>query len=67
LTKIEQVMTHIEYRETKVFDRPEEIQYSDGNISFKGKLLHVNLYDIHNSQDIAQQVISPALQLFRQV
>jgi hypothetical protein len=65
-SKIEQLMAHIEYQEAKVFDGSGEIQYEDGYISFKGKLNSINLYDINNSQDIAEKLIAPALKIFRE-
>lgn len=65
VAKFEQLMAHIEYNETKVFADGEDIDYEDKNISFKGKLASINLFDIQNSQDIAEKLLAPALRLFR--
>ncbi len=63
--KVEQLMNHIEYRETQVFKDPLLIDYSDGYISFQGKLLAHNLFDLNSSEEIYKKVITPALDLFR--
>ncbi len=65
LTKVEHVVGHIEYNESKVFDGSGNIDYKDNYIAFTGKLFSVNLYDIKNSQDIADKLIVPALKIFR--
>jgi len=64
--KIEQLMTHIEYNETKIFDGGDKIDYEDKYISFKGKLGSTNLFDIQNSQDITKKILKPALKIFRE-
>jgi hypothetical protein len=66
LEKIEQLMTQIEYNESKVFDGNEKIDYEDRLISFKGKLESTNLFDIQSSQDIADKILAPALNIFRE-
>lgn len=63
--KVEQLMNHIEYRETQVFKNPLSIDYSDGAISFHGKLLAHNLFDLNSSEEIYKKIITPALELFR--
>jgi hypothetical protein len=63
--KIEQVMGHIEYNETKVFSSDDNIDYEDGYLSFKGKLSQINLYDINTSQDVVDKLITPVLIQFR--
>lgn len=65
--KIEQVMAHIEYNETKVFDGGKDIDYEDAYITFKGNLVSANLYDINSSQEIAEKLIMPGLNIFRGV
>jgi hypothetical protein len=64
--KIEQVMAHFEYNEHRVFKGGENIEYEDGYLTFTGRLLSVNLYDIDSSQDISEKLITPALKLFRE-
>jgi hypothetical protein len=59
-------MTQIEYNESKVFDGNEKIDYEDRLISFKGKLESTNLFDIQSSQDIADKILAPALNIFRE-
>ena len=64
--KIEQLVAPIEFNDTKVFSGGENIHYEDANLSFNGKLLAVNLFDIRNAKDISEKIISPALQIFRE-
>jgi hypothetical protein len=63
--KVENVMTHIEYREGKVFSGSDHIDYDDTYLAFKGKLIPVNLYDINTSQDVTEKLIKPALAMYR--
>jgi hypothetical protein len=64
--KIEQLMGPIEYNDTKVFRGGENIHFEDANVSFNGKLLAVNLFDIGSAKDISEKIISPALEIFRE-
>lgn len=64
--KIEQIMTSIEYNESKVFKDRKHIDYEDANYSFKGSLSQINLYDINTSEDIVEKIISPVLKQFRE-
>jgi hypothetical protein len=66
-TKFEHLMAWLEYNDTRVFKDPEEIDHDDARVSFKGKLLTASLYGISNSEQIASQIIGPALSLFREV
>ena len=63
--KVEQLMTHMEYREAQVFKNPHQIDYKDGYLAFSGKLFEVNLFDINSSEDVYNKVVLPALELFR--
>lgn len=63
--KIEQLMTHIEYRESQVFKNPLSIEYEDGYLAFQGKLAKHNLFDMNSSTDIYEKIVTPALQIFR--
>jgi hypothetical protein len=65
LVNVEHVMTHIEYREGKVFSGSDDINYDDTYITFKGKLIPVNLYDINTSQDITEKLVQPVLAMYR--
>lgn len=66
IKKFEQLMGHMEYNETKIFTNPKVIEYEDSYIAFKGKLFSTNLYDISTSQDIADKIIVPTLELYRE-
>jgi len=63
--KVEQLMTHMEYRETQIFKNPLQIEYEDSYLSFNGKLIGLNLFDINSSEDVFNKVVCPALELFR--
>lgn len=64
--KVEQVMNHIEYNETKVFSDGGNINYKDAYVSFMGRLLCINLYEINSSEEIVKLIIKPTLKLFRE-
>lgn len=63
--KIEQIMSHIEYREAQVFKDPLSIDYSDGYLSFQGKLFAQDLFDLNSSEDVYKKIIVPAVAMFR--
>lgn len=65
MEKIEQVMSHMEYRESQVFKNPLAIDYLDGYLSFHGKLFAQNLFDLNSSEEIYKKIVTPALELFR--
>lgn len=64
--KIEQLMAAIEYNDNKIFADFGNIDYEDTNISFKGKLIRTDLFDINTSEDIVKKLIEPGLKLFRE-
>lgn len=66
-TKFEHLMGSLEYGEARVFGNPEAIEYEDSRVRFRGRLLRANLYDITNSEQIASQIIAPALSTFREL
>jgi hypothetical protein len=66
LVKVEQIMASIEYNEARAFKSDGSVDFEDGNASFKGKLSHVDLYDISNSADIVKKIITPLLKQFRE-
>ncbi|HHW03016.1 MAG TPA: hypothetical protein GXX35_09420 [Thermoanaerobacterales bacterium] len=65
--KFENIMGHIEYNDDKVFKDPENIDYNDVYISFQGKLIKNNLYDINDSQTLYDKIIKPSLELYRKL
>ena len=66
-TKVEQLMTSIEYNEAKVFANQELIDYEDGYVSYKGKLFSIPLYDIDSSETIYEKIIKPVQQLYNAI
>lgn len=65
MVKIEQLMTHIEYRELQVFKNPLMIDYADGYLSFRGKLFAQDLFDLNSSEDVYDKIVLPAVRMFR--
>ncbi|MGA3086082.1 MAG: hypothetical protein ABSE95_15020 [Thermodesulfobacteriota bacterium] len=65
MEKIEQLMAYMEYREPQVFKNPHVIDYSDGYLSFHGKLFIQNLFDLNSSEEIYDKIVIPAVELFR--
>lgn len=63
--KIEQLMSHIEYRDAQVFKNPLSIDYADGYVSFQGKLFKQNLFDLNSSEDVYNKIVAPAVKMFR--
>jgi hypothetical protein len=66
-TKFEQLMTHFEYNESKVFSNPSDINFEDGRIRLKGKLFETPLYDIDSSETLSQMIIQRVLKLYSDV
>jgi hypothetical protein len=64
--KFEQLMTSLEYNENKVFNDYGNIKYDEANISFTGKLIQANLYDINTADEIVEKIIEPVLKIFRE-
>jgi len=66
LTKLEQLISHMEYREHLVFQKAKTIDYDDPYVKFKGKLKRINLYDLNSSEDVNRSIVAPALKMFRE-
>lgn len=67
LSKVEQVMSLIEYGEAKIVGNPSNISFEDAYVSFEGQLVETNLFDLNNAHDIENRLIRPSLGLFRNV
>ncbi len=65
MEKIEQLIAHMEHKEAQVFKNPLAIDYSDGYLSFHGKLFAQNLFDLNSSEEIYEKIVVPAVELFR--
>ena len=65
--KFEQLMAHLEYRPPRFPDESGKLDYQHPYIQFQGQLLTTPLYDLNTSQDIKEQVIQPALELYRKL
>lgn len=66
-TKFEQLLTHFEYHERRVFSNPSNINFEDGRVSLKGKLFETPLYDIDSSQVLNEKIIQPVLKLYSDI
>lgn len=66
-TKFEQLLTHFEYNESKVFSNPSDINFEDGRILLKGKLFETPLYDINSSEALNEKIIQPVLKLYSDI
>jgi len=65
--KVEQVMSSIEYNDYKLLETPDDINYEDANVRFKGCLLKVNLFDVNSAAEVDTKIVQPALSLFRSI
>jgi hypothetical protein len=63
--KVEQLMSHIEYKEAQVFKDPLLIDYEDGYLSFKGNLFAEKLFDINSGEDVIKKIVFPVVQMYR--
>ncbi|MBW8042231.1 MAG: hypothetical protein FVQ85_19835 [Planctomycetes bacterium] len=66
IKKYENVMGNIiEYNDSKIFQNIEKINYEDAYVTFQGKLIKTNLFEINNSETILERIIKPSLELYR--
>lgn len=65
--KFENLITHIEYNQNKIFTGDDLIDYEDGYFKFRGQFFRVNLFEINSSDEIVKLVLEPALEIFRNV
>ncbi len=65
LNKFEHLITHIVYRDNKIFAGDNSINYKDSLIEFKGEFIRVNLFDVNSSDEIIKLVTDPVLIMFR--
>ena len=64
--KFENLITHFEYNDNKLFAKFPNIDYEDATFGVKGKLDKVNLLDINSSDELIEKVINPAIKLYEQ-
>jgi len=65
--KFENLITHVEYNQNKIFTGDDFIDYEDGYFKFRGKFFRVNLFEINSSEEIVKLVLEPVLEIFRNV
>lgn len=65
--KFENLITHIEYNQRKIFTGNEAIDYEDAYFRFNGSFKKINLYDINSSEEIVKYILEPALKIYRSV
>jgi hypothetical protein len=65
--KFENLMSHFENNEYKIFSDVSKISYKDGVIRISKKLKTSNLLDINSSEELMTKVIEPALKLYHSV
>jgi hypothetical protein len=66
-TKFEHAMAHFEYKDEKIFQSSDAIDYEDAYMTLKGQLRTANLFDINNSEDIRTVIVDPALKIYRSI
>jgi hypothetical protein len=50
-------MAHFEYKDEKIFQSSDAIDYEDAYMTLKGQLRTANLFDINNSEDIRTVIV----------
>lgn len=65
IKKFENIMGNIiEYNDSKIFQNIEKINYEDAYVTFQGKLIKTNLFEINDSETILERIIKPSLELY---
>jgi len=64
-SKVEQIISLIEYRENTVFKNISKISYEDSYVKFEGNLKKRSLFDLNNSKDVNKFIVEPSLKMFR--
>jgi len=67
LVKAEQLVSHIEYNESKFFKNLEKFEYDDVYIKLKGILREIDLFDLNSSEEVHTKIVEPSLEMFRGV
>jgi len=65
--KIEQLLQHFEYRESKFFSKPGADNFEDAYVRFKGTLRSTPLYEINSSEMLNDKIVQPVLEFFRKI
>jgi hypothetical protein len=65
IRKFENVMSHIEWRDDKIFGNGERINYEDACIKFLGEFIKNDLFEINDSEAIRKRIVEPSLELYR--
>lgn len=63
--KFENLMSHFEYNDNKIFKDISDINYEDAYFQMKGRLIENNLYEINDSKTIMIKIVNPTLNLYR--
>lgn len=64
--KFESVLSHIEYNEERIFTALPSVNFRDAYVGLRGTLAHVPLFALKDSKAVDEQLIRPALSLFRE-
>lgn len=67
ITKFENIMSHIEYNDSKIFTDHGKVKYEDTYMQLRGELLTNKLFDVNDSDTIVNKIIRPALNLYRKI
>jgi hypothetical protein len=64
--KFENLISHFEYNDNKLFAKFPNIDCEDNTFKVKGKLKKINLLDINSSNELIEKVINPAIKIYEQ-
>jgi hypothetical protein len=67
IKKFEHVMGQIQNKDDKIFKHDEKIDYEDPNLKLKGRFLKNSLFEINDSQEIINRIITPTLKLYNRL
>ena len=67
IKKFENLMGYFEYKDDKIFAQLPDLDSEDRDLKIKGKFSKISLLDIGNSEELAQKVIEPVLERYKDV
>ena len=65
ITKFEKLAFEFAYNTDKILNTQAKIDFEDSNCSFKGNKKIEELFTLKNSDDVAEKVVAPLVEMFR--
>jgi hypothetical protein len=65
--KLEEILGHIENRETSVFAKLPDVAFEDGYVRIVGTFQKVNLFDLADTASVSEHLAKPAVALYKSI